>query len=55
MGDVQVPEMGAKKEGGNQKSGMNRPTKIKGSVIMTYSNYKINKGVPDKIFEEKKK
>jgi outer membrane lipoprotein-sorting protein len=55
MGDAKVPDMAVQKDGSNQKSGMNRPTRIKGSVIMTYSNYKINKGLPDNIFEEKKK
>ena len=26
-----------------------------GKVFITYSNYKVNKGIPDKIFEEKQK
>jgi outer membrane lipoprotein-sorting protein len=27
---------------------------VMGNVILTYSNYKINKGIPDSFFEEKK-
>jgi len=53
MGDVKLPDVANNKDGGNQKSGGARPTKIKGSVVMTYSNYKINKGVPDSVFEKK--
>ncbi|MBI1937652.1 MAG: hypothetical protein HYS25_05965 [Ignavibacteriales bacterium] len=30
-------------------------SELSGSVIVTYSNYKINKGMPDSFFEEKKK
>lgn len=53
LGEANLPEnpMNNKKETEQNR----RPTRIKGSVIMTYSNYKINKGIPDKIFEEKKK
>jgi len=29
--------------------------RIKGTVIMQYSNYKINTGLSDSLFEEKKK
>ena len=54
MGDVKLPDVANNKDGGNQKSGGARPTKIKGSVVMTYSNYRINKGVSDSVFEEKK-
>jgi hypothetical protein len=43
--------MAEKKDNGR----MGRSAKIKGSVVMTYANYKINKGISDKIFEEKKK
>jgi hypothetical protein len=28
---------------------------LKGAAILTYSNYKINKGIPDSFFDEKKK
>lgn len=53
LGEANMPDspMSSKKD--NEQS--RRPTKIKGSVIMSYSNYKINKGIPDKFFEEKKK
>lgn len=51
--EANLPEnpMNSKKETDQNR----RPTRIKGLVIMTYSNYKINKGIPDKLFEEKKK
>lgn len=53
LGEANLPDspMSSKKD--NEQT--RRPTKIKGSVIMSYSNYKINKGIPDKFFEEKKK
>lgn len=54
LGEANLPEgpaMAEKKD--NNRRG--RSAKIKGSVIMTYANYKINKGISDKIFEEKKK
>lgn len=53
LGEANLPEnpMNSKKETDQNR----RPTRIKGLVIMTYSNYKINKGIPDKLFEEKKK
>ena len=54
MGEMKIPDMTAQKNGGNEKEG-HRGTKIKGSVLMTYSNYKINKGISDKIFLDKKK
>ncbi len=54
MGEVKIPDVNNAKENDNKKN-MGRPTRIKGTVLMTYSNYKINKGVPDSIFEEKKK
>lgn len=54
MGDVKIPDVNNTHENDGKKN-MGRPTRIKGTVVMTYSNYKINKGVPDSIFEEKKK
>ena len=38
----------------NPKQKDNEPT-TKGKVFVTYSNYKVNIGIPDKVFEEKKK
>lgn len=58
LGDVQMP---ANVEGAqnnqNDKRGdrRSRSAKLKGSVIMTYSDYKINTGLPDSFFAEKKK
>ena len=54
LGEANIPDtpaMAEKKDNGR----MGRSAKIKGSVVMTYANYKINKGISDKIFEEKKK
>lgn len=48
----------AKKEGHENKNEMRpnirRDAQMSGKVIMTYSNYKINKGILDSFFEEKK-
>jgi len=54
LGEATLPEAPAiaEKKDNNR---MGRSAKIKGSVIMTYANYKINKGISDKTFEEKKK
>jgi len=52
-GNTELPQQlkGQNENDGNRRrSGQN----ISGSVIMKYSNYKINKGIPDSIFEEKK-
>ncbi|MDP2362441.1 MAG: hypothetical protein Q8M94_01590 [Ignavibacteria bacterium] len=35
--------------------GKNSDSRTKGKVIVTYSNYKVNKGIPDSVFEEKNK
>jgi len=62
LGNMQVPanlpnqsnETGdAKKD--KKRRGMGEGVSIKGSVTMSYTNYQINKGVPDSIFEEKEK
>ena len=54
LGEANLPEAPAMAEK-KDNNGRGRSAKIKGSVIMTYANYKINKGISDKIFEEKKK
>lgn len=38
---------------GNREN-IRRDASISGKVLMTYSNYQINKGIPDSFFEEKK-
>jgi outer membrane lipoprotein-sorting protein len=41
----------------DQKQNRNRSRQnmsMSGKVFMTYTNYKINKGIPDSFFEEKK-
>jgi outer membrane lipoprotein-sorting protein len=43
---------------GRGMNGSNQPKAKdpqRGSVSITYSNYKVNKGLPDSIFAEKKK
>ncbi len=58
MGDVQVPEnvQNTQNNQNNQKGDKRFSTaKLKGAVIMTYSNYKINTGIADSFFDEKKK
>jgi outer membrane lipoprotein-sorting protein len=44
-------------ETNNQKPDKNKnsDSRTKGKVIVNYSNYLVNKGVPDSIFEEKNK
>ena len=37
------------------KKNKNMGSTTKGQVIVNYSNYVVNKGVPDSIFEEKNK
>ena len=37
------------------KKNKNSDTRTKGKVIVNYSNYEVNKGVPDSIFEDKDK
>jgi outer membrane lipoprotein-sorting protein len=45
-------------ETNNEKSGKKHKSsdsRTKGRVIVNYSNYKVNKGIPDSVFEEKNK
>ena len=37
------------------KNKSNDEKKTTGKVYITYSNYKVNKDIPDSVFEEKKK
>ena len=58
LGDVQIPaSVESAQSNQNDKRGDRRSgaAKLKGSVIMTYSDYKINTGIPDSFFDEKKK
>lgn len=58
LGDVQMPvNVESAQSNQNDKRGDRRSgsAKLKGSVIMTYSDYKINTGIPDSFFDEKKK
>lgn len=56
LGNVAVPQQTQTNQDNDehqQRRGRNQS--LSGSVILTYSNYKINKGIPDSFFEEKKK
>lgn len=52
--DQQNSKDEAKQNSGNENR-FQRPIRIKGSVIMTYRNYIINKGIADSFFDEKSK
>jgi len=55
LNNINIP----KNPEGDQQNDKPKKNKIKkatkGNVYITYSNYKVNKGIPDSIFEEKKK
>lgn len=61
MGDVKTPENFPAKSDPDDHSGQERKrsgmrgVSLNGSVTMTYMNYKINKGIPDSIFDKKEK
>ncbi len=53
LGDVNSPQQNQSSQ--KQEEHHDRNQGLSGSVILTYSNFIINKGIPDKFFEEKKK
>jgi len=56
LGNVNMPQQAQTnqdKDEHEQRRGRNQS--LSGKVILSYSNYKINKGIPDSFFEEKKK
>jgi outer membrane lipoprotein-sorting protein len=63
LGDVKMPVNLSKQS--NEKTNIDKKNRrrrglpedepLKGSVIMTYKNYQINKGIPDSFFVEKEK
>lgn len=67
FGDIKLPvnqanqqnEINDVEKKGMNRRGLPRGASLKGSVIMTYKNYQINKGIPDSFFvvtdKEKKK
>ena len=63
LGDVQMqanlPKQSNEKTDTDKKNrrrrGLPENESLKGSVIMTYKNYQINKGIPDSFFDEKEK
>ncbi len=52
LGEVKTRNQIEKKE--NQQQRIPTSMRVRGSVTMKYSNYKINVGLPDKLFDEKK-
>lgn len=59
--NLPVPPQGQQNEDadtnkkGKSRRGLPRGTALKGSVIMTYNNYQVNKGIADSFFDEKEK
>lgn len=52
MKGIDLPSFGTDDKSKDNKKKLNKAEK--GSVIINYSNYKINKGIDDSLFEEKK-
>ncbi|PKL83267.1 MAG: hypothetical protein CVV24_05915 [Ignavibacteriae bacterium HGW-Ignavibacteriae-3] len=63
LGDINLPippsgeqnEVVESDKKGRSKRGLPKGASLKGSVIMTYKNYQVNKGIPDSFFDEKDK
>lgn len=59
LGNMEIPEQLQGNQQPQQQENTERKgrrsQKISGSVILTYSNYQINKGIPDSIFDDDKK
>ena len=55
LGEVQVPANVQSTQNNQRGDKKFDSAKLKGAVIITYSNYKINKGIADSFFDEKKK
>ncbi len=53
LGDIQMPDNLSDNNDQRDRGGRRNRGPIKGTVTMTYMNYKINKGIPDSFFEEK--
>lgn len=53
LGDANLPQQTQSNQ--KQEEHRGRMQGLSGSVILTYSNFIINKGIPDSFFEEKKK
>lgn len=57
LGNMEIPENVAddKNDSNREKGSGRRNLKMSGKVFMTYTNYKINSGLPDSLFEQKSK
>lgn len=54
-GEVRLPSQNQLNKNDEKKNRISGVRRIKGTVLMKYSNYKINTGLSDSFFEEKKK
>ena len=57
MGNMNMPQLMQEQQDSNEKNNGHgrRQQSLSGSVILTYSNYKVNKGIPDSFFEKSEK
>ncbi len=57
LGNMEIPEnvTDNKNDSNREKGSGRRNLKMSGKVFMTYTNYKINSGLPDSLFEQKSK
>lgn len=57
LGNMEIPEnvTDDKNDSNREKGSGRRNLKMSGKVFMTYTNYKINSGLPDSLFEQKSK
>jgi outer membrane lipoprotein-sorting protein len=54
-GEMKIPSQNQMNKNDDTRRRNSGAMRIKGTVIMQYSNYKINTGLSDSLFEEKKK
>jgi len=56
LGNINMPEqLQQKQDSDEQQHQRRRGQSLSGTVILSYSNYKINKGIPDSFFEKREK
>lgn len=57
LGNMDIPENveDGKNDSNRERGSGKRNVRMSGKVFMTYSNYKINTGLPDSLFEQKNK
>jgi hypothetical protein len=55
LSNIDIPKISGNEMGGNEPPKRKTKKPTKGMVMISYSNYKVNKGIPDSFFTEKKK